>query len=86
MLLRRGQFVVTNIILQSKVPELLDSCVTNTLPVKVFSPHQRFPYIFSTNITYLRDGLLKIVQDFSVSCNIFYLWVRQIALSYVMSH
>jgi len=38
----KQQCVVTNTIRQDKVPELPDSCVTNTLPVKVFSPHQGF--------------------------------------------
>ena len=45
MSLMKKQCAVTNTIRQKKVPELLDSCVTNTLPVKLFSPHQHFPYI-----------------------------------------
>jgi hypothetical protein len=41
----KQQFAVSHTFLSNTVPELLESCVTNTLPVKMFCPQKRVPYI-----------------------------------------
>jgi hypothetical protein len=48
MLLMKEQFVVKNTIRQNKVPELLDSCVTNTLRVNFW--HRSFTFLILAHL------------------------------------
>ena len=73
----KRQFVVTHTIRQTEIPTLLDSWVTNTPSVKILCRQKNFLSLyFRKNITCLIIGLLRIGQDFSVSCNTVYRWGR----------
>ena len=72
----KRQFLATHTILQTEIPALLDSCVTNTPLSKCCVHKKNCLYLFvRKSITCLHVGLLRIGQVFSVSCKIVYQWV-----------
>ena len=62
--LTKRQFVVTHTIRQTKIPALLDSCVTNTSSVMCPQKNNCLSLYFCKNITCLSVGLLRIGQVF----------------------
>jgi hypothetical protein len=66
------QFSVTHTIRQTKIPALVDSWVTNTLFVKMYSEKNCFLFYFRTNETRLTVGLLILGHVMSGRCKTVY--------------
>jgi len=80
--LMKQQFAVIHIIRQTKIPALVDSCVTNTHSVKMSCSEKNcFILYFRKIITRLIVGLLRVGQVMSVRCETVYRWCRQFAVA-----
>ena len=74
ILIMERLFVVTHSVLQTEIPTLLGSWVTNT---RCYVNKNCLTLYFRKNVTCLNVSLLNIGQVFSLLCKVVYRWVTR---------